>query len=67
MPDKGITVGLKTIMQGGRILLIADGRKKTDAIRKLVKGKNSKKMPATVLQNHINAKILVDRKAGSGL
>lgn len=67
VPSKCITQGLGTIMEAQRILLIATGANKADAVRELVEGGISAKWPATVLQMHPEVMVLVDEAAASKL
>ncbi len=65
VPKKAITFGLKTIMNAKTILLIASGKKKADAVRRMVRGKPNSKCPASILQKHKNATVLIDKAAAS--
>ena len=54
-------------MEAERILLIATGANKADAVRELVEGGISAKWPATILQMHPEVMVLVDEAAASKL
>ncbi|SPT53845.1 Glucosamine-6-phosphate deaminase [Actinomyces bovis] len=67
VPTHCITQGLGTIMKARKLVLIATGENKAEAIHQLVEGKISAQWPATVMQNHPDALVLVDRAAASKL
>lgn len=64
VPTQAITMGLGGIMKAKKILLLANGEKKADIIAKLVEGKISTRVPASILQVHSNVLIIVDEAAG---
>ncbi len=63
MPKEAITMGIGTIIKAKEIVLIAEGEKKAEAIKKTIEGEVSPSCPASILQNHPNAHILVDKEA----
>ena len=65
VPTKAITMGLKDIMKAKQIILIATGDSKKEAIKAMVTGPISEKIPASILQNHNNVIVFLDKKAGS--
>lgn len=65
VPKKAITMGLGGIMKAKKILLIANGEKKAEIIAKLVEGKISTQIPASILQVHHDVTIIVDEAAAS--
>ena len=54
-------------MESGEALLIATGAGKVEAVRQLVEGAISARWPATILQMHPNAIVLLDEPAAQGL
>ncbi|MBU2577027.1 MAG: glucosamine-6-phosphate deaminase [Nanoarchaeota archaeon] len=60
-----LTVGIGTIIKSKKIILLASGKKKSEAIRHLVKGKPNKKYPVSFLKGHRDLTVIVDKKAGS--
>lgn len=64
---KALTMGVATIMQAKKIILLASGKKKAKAVRSMVKGKISKKCPASFLRNHRSLTIILDKGASSML
>jgi len=66
-PSLSLTMGIGTIMDSAQIVLIATGESKADAIRATVEGAVTASCPASILQMHGNAIVLVDRAAASKL
>lgn len=67
VPKKAVTMGLSTIMQAKKLILIASGPRKAEAINELVNGPVSKKMPASLLQTHDDVTLIIDEAAASKL
>lgn len=67
VPAACVTQGLGTIMDARCVLLIATGSGKVDAVRELIEGGISAHWPATILQMHPAAYILVDEAAAADL
>ena len=67
VPKYAITMGIGTIMDARKLILVANGAGKADAIKKTIEGPISAMVPATVVQMHRHATILVDKDAGSQL
>ncbi len=67
VPTRCITQGLATIMEARKLVLIATGEGKAEAIAQLVEGEVSPEWPATVMQRHDDALVLVDPAAASRL
>ncbi len=63
VPKYAITQGLGTILRSSHALLIATGQGKARAVASLVEGPVSASCPASVLQMHNNATIVVDEDA----
>ena len=66
-PKLAITMGIKTILDARRILLLAHGENKADAVRDMVEGPLSAFCPASALQLHQRTTILIDEPAASKL
>ena len=64
-PTMALTMGIGTIMEAKRILLIACGAKKAEAIRDMAEGALSANCPASALQMHEKAVVFVDPEAAS--
>lgn len=65
VPTKAISMGLKSIMNAKRIILIAFGENKKEAIRCLFENDADVNLPASVLKNHDNVTIYCDEEASS--
>lgn len=63
VPKEAITMGLDSIMQAKRIVLIAYGKNKQDAIYKMMALDANEDLPASILQNHPNVTIYCDEEA----
>ena len=60
VPTKACTMGLQSIMNAKKIVLIALGKSKVEAVNKLVNGGLDIEWPCTILQNHPDVTIYVD-------
>ena len=67
VPTHCLTQGLGTIMEARKLVLIATGSNKAEAIEHLVEGEVSEDWPASVMQRHPDALVLVDRDAAARL
>ena len=62
VPTKACTMGLKSIMNAKKIVLIATGKSKAEAVRQLINGEVSEAWPCTILRNHPDVVIYVDKE-----
>ncbi|MGH1524330.1 glucosamine-6-phosphate deaminase [Leifsonia sp. L25] len=67
VPTHALTQGLATIMQARRIILVALGERKAEAVKAAVEGRLSVECPASVLQRRPDALLVVDEAAASQL
>jgi glucosamine-6-phosphate deaminase len=58
-------MGIKTIMNARRIILLASGKNKALALFKMIYGKISNEWPASILQLHPNIDVIVDKDVAS--
>lgn len=65
VPEKAVTIGIKTIMNSKSILLMASGKEKAEIIKKSLKGDINEQVPASVLQLHPNLHVVLDKEAAS--
>ena len=65
MPEYALTMGINSIMAAKKIILIATGASKAEAIKKAVKGDVTPHCPASILQNHPNCIFFLDKTAAS--
>lgn len=63
VPTKAVTIGLKTIFEARRVIVLAIGAKKADAIRMSTKEPVSVGCPASMLQHHAMAEFVCDMAA----
>lgn len=67
VPPCSITMGISTILSARRIFLTAWGEEKADIIKKTVEGKVSDTVPASFLQTHNDAHVVIDLSAAAKL
>lgn len=58
VPKKAITMGIKSIMQAKKILLVANGADKKDIIQKALYGPVTPSIPASILQLHSDLTVI---------
>ena len=64
-PDKAITMGISTMMSAKRIILMAWGESKAEAVRDIVEGDVNPACPASFLQRHDHISFYIDDAAAS--
>jgi len=64
VPTHAFSMGIKTIMHARRIVLLANGGHKAEAVAAAVNGPVTPEVPASVLQLHPNVVFIVDEAAG---
>jgi glucosamine-6-phosphate isomerase len=62
---KGITVGIKHILESKTAILLASGSSKAEVIKRALAFPVTATFPATALQNHLNAELILDEDAAS--
>ena len=67
VPTHCLTQGLGTIMDARELLLVAQGPQKATAVAAAVEGPVTSMCPASVLQHHRHATVMVDEEAAAGL
>ena len=65
VPKYAISMGIKTIMLAKKIILLASGKNKAEAIYKAVYGSVRPDAPASILQLHQDVVVIVDKDAAS--
>ncbi len=65
VPRYAISMGIRNIMLARRVLLLANGKEKAEAVRAAVCGGVSPKAPASILQLHRDATFIVDAEAAA--
>ncbi|TCZ73272.1 glucosamine-6-phosphate deaminase [Flaviaesturariibacter aridisoli] len=67
VPRLAISMGLSTILQARRIILLAWGPGKARIVRQAVEGQPSESVPASLLQQHPDCRFVVDTAAAAEL
>ena len=67
VPHHVLTQGLGTIMEARHVILLATGAQKAQAVRDFVEGPVAAICPASILQFHPHATVLLDEAAASAL
>jgi glucosamine-6-phosphate deaminase len=67
VPTHAITMGLKSIMNSRRVLLLAAGVNKSEAVFRALFGEVTEELPASVLQLHPDCVFVLDEAAASKL
>lgn len=67
VPHHAITMGIGTIMEAKTVVLLAFGKSKAKAVAESVEGPISARMPASILQMHPKAIVLLDDASASEL
>ncbi len=67
IPESAITLGVSTILSAKKIIMIAWGEHKSSIIKKIIEEKMSETVPASYLQSHKNAKVILDIDAAQEL
>jgi glucosamine-6-phosphate deaminase len=67
VPRRAITMGVGTILDARRVILIAFGEHKATVIAQAIEGAVTPAVAASFLQQHANAQIVLDRAAADGL
>lgn len=65
MPRYAMTMGIGSIMRSKKILLIATGDKKAKAIKAMVSGEVTPQIPCSILNEHSDVIIMLDKAAAS--
>ena len=64
-PSAAITIGISTMLSASRIIVMAWGEDKAEAVKAITEGEVTPLCPASYLQLHDNASIFVDETAGA--
>lgn len=65
VPTRAITMGIADVMQAKKILLMANGKNKAEAVRAMVRGEVTEACPASILQRHPDATVILDKEAAA--
>ena len=67
VPKEAISMGISTILNSKKIILVAWGETKGKIIKKAIEEKVNDSVPASILQNHSNTKFILDIQSASYL
>ena len=67
VPRKAITMGIGTVRNAKRIVLLGWGINKAEILKKAIEGEISSNVPASYLQEHQNITFVLDKEASSEL
>ena len=67
VPRKAITMGIGTVMDAKRIILLGWGTNKAEILQKTIESSINSEVPATYLQEHHNTTFIIDEGASSEL
>lgn len=65
MPTQGLTMGMGTILRCKKLVIVATGKNKAEAVKHMVNGEIDTMWPVSLLQLHSNAVLLLDKEAAS--
>lgn len=63
VPRQAYTMGIGTIMTAKKILLLASGEDKAEAVARMLSGEVTPQVPASILQFHPDVTVIADEKA----
>jgi len=67
VPTSALTMGIGEIVKAKRILMLATGANKAEAVYKMIKGEVNPSCPASILQNHPDVTVILDEAAAKML
>lgn len=65
--QKGITLGLRHLLESRKVLMMASGNKKAEIMRKALEGAITTDVPASVVRRHTSGMAMLDREAAGSL
>jgi len=67
VPREAYTMGLQTVLNAKRVILFASGKKKAQAVYRMIAGLPREDCPASFLQNHPDVTVFLDWEAAANL
>ena len=67
VPTRAVSMGIGSIMKGKKMILMAYGEAKAEAIKGMIDGPVTTDMPASAIQNHQDVVVIIDDAAASKL
>ena len=65
MPHYAMTMGIGSIMRSQKIVLVATGASKAQAVKGMIEGEVTPQLPASILQQHADVTVYLDKEAAS--
>lgn len=65
VPKQAVSMGISNIMNAKKVLLLAFGKGKAEAVKGMIEGPVTEELPASVLQNHKDVTVILDKEAAS--
>ncbi|MCR5485422.1 MAG: glucosamine-6-phosphate deaminase [Clostridiales bacterium] len=65
MPRYAMTMGIGSIMRAKKIVFVATGKAKAEAVKEMIKGEVTPHCPASILQKHNDVTVFLDKDAAS--
>lgn len=63
--ERGLTLGIETLHEAHHIMLLANGRKKSDIVLKVLGTESTTKLPATLITDHKSICVYLDKEAAA--
>ena len=67
VPERAITMGIGTILEARRIVVLATGAAKREAVRRMLTGPIGPDTPASFLRRHPSCEVWLDEDAAADL
>jgi len=67
VPKTAITLGIGQILKAKKVILLANGKNKAEAIKKILSGKITTYNPATMLQLHSDVTLIIDKEISDAI
>lgn len=67
VPEYAFSMGIKSIISAKKIILMAYGKNKADAVYEMINGSITEQVPASILQTHDDVTVIIDEAAASKL
>jgi glucosamine-6-phosphate deaminase len=67
VPREALSMGMATILSARAIVLLATGKSKASCVERVVNGPITTELPASFLQLHTNAELMLDEAAAGKL
>ena len=65
--DAGLTLGIATLLEANHIMLLASGESKAKSVYGMINEPQSEEMPATLIRDHKNLMVYLEKEAAAGL